>query len=357
MTVHVYQCSGLFRPGDFNHSTERTPSLPGNESNEIEHQGLVVTGSPWNDWSPARVRAANAEHRAWQLAARDARAKESAAAAEAASNFEEPEPGATTHDIRVYTRLKNGQYKYWGVRDDDMTIEEFWEEKDPGNSRDQDETQDHPINPPPAQNGSLSRGPSPHNSASPRSERSQKTPHVNPQFKVKKPSTVRPPSNKSTRKSLATMLDAGHSGLREQARDVTESTLKGRRSGAHLAIVESPDAQAIEPRKRSDAAKHDPAHAPRKSAGRGRPRKVQHVVVETAHRSADPPPSSAAKRKRGRPSKLQPSPKSSGKRSRPAAENKAKITKPKQKTKRCSPPSTHKMCTRARGPVERSHLA
>ena len=359
MTVHAYQCVGIFRPGDFNDSTESSSTVPGSKPTVIEHENLVLVGSSWDGWSPARIRAARAEGRARTLAARKAYAEQSAAALAAAPRnyIAEPEPGATPHDIRVYTRLTNGQYKYWGVRDEDMTIEEFWEEKDPDNTRDRDGIHINPRDLPPPENWSLSNSLSTHNSTAPSSGKTQKTPHANPQYRIKKPATVSPSGNKSTRKPQATMLDARRSGLGEQVRDIMEGTLKGRRSAAHLANVEQPDAQARESRKRSDADTNNPVPAPKQSAGRERPRKVQHGVIEDVQRSADPAPSSPAKRKRGRPFKTQPTPKFSVKQSRPAAENKVKITKPKRKHGRPLVPSTHTMCTRARGPAGRSHLA
>ncbi|CAF9939887.1 hypothetical protein IMSHALPRED_001673, partial [Imshaugia aleurites] len=228
---------------------------------------------------------------------------------------------------------------------------------DPDNTRDRDGVHVNPSDLPPPEDWSVSNGLSTHNSTAPSSGKTRKTPHADPQYRTKKPATVSPSGNKDTRKSQATMLDAGRSGLGEQARDNMEGSLKGRRSAARLANVEQAAAQAKESRKRSEADTNNPVPAPKQSAGRGRPRKVQYGVIENVHRSANPAPSSPAKRKRGRPSKSQLAPKSSVKQSRPAAENKAKITKPKRNQGRPLVPSTHTMCTRARDPAGRSNLA
>lgn len=388
MPLDVVQCWGLFRPGDFTHSTDN-PSPKGTLIPESEpvifpesgamtvpaSETITVQGSkprtmdydgfqgPTRDgWSPARVRAANAEHRAWQLAARKAWAEESAAAA---ANVTGPEPGATYSDIRVYTRLKDGQYKYWGVKDDGMTIEDFWSRTDPENTREDDNHQNVLIDLVPAHTEPLSNSQSPRVTAAPRPRRTQKTPEVNPKHRAKKSATVTPPVNKSTRKSLATKLDAKHPGLDEQVRDITESVPKGRRSAAHPAVVERSDRQINEPLKRSDVIKKIPVEPPREQVGRGRRRKVQPGVVNSVRpkaadqrnsQPADPASASPPKRTRGRPAKENPSMKSSGKQRRPATENKAKITKPKKEKQHSSAPSSHKMRTRARGPAQHPQL-
>lgn len=375
MPVDVVQCWGFFRPGEIHLSTDspspkeplpedpyptntfvpRTPPIP------EEYQGFQ--GSTRDGWSPARVRAAEAAHSAWQLAAQKALAEESAAAA---SKVTGPEPGATYGDIRVYTRLKNGQYKYWGIKDDDnMTIEEFWTKNDPENTRDHDTTQGALVDLVPAHTEIRSNSSSPRIEAAPVSRNSQKAPEVNPKHRVRKPTTVKSPANKSTRKSLASKIYAKHPGLAEQVRDISESTPRGRRSAAHPAAVERSDGQAKEPEKKSDATEKTPAQPPRKQGRRGRPRTVQPVAVESVRPEAvdqrtsepdDAVPLFPPKRKRGRPATKDSSTKSSRKQKRPAAENKATITKPKQKKERSSAPSSHKMYTRARGGVDHLQL-
>lgn len=367
----------MFRPGDFNsirnnpppriatvpESKPTTPPptipiIPQSKPMTIEYQGFEVTEPSWDSWSPARVRAAEAEHSAWQLGAQRAKAEVSAAAAAKVTG---PEPGATYEDLRVYTRLENGQYKYWGVfHDDDMTIEEFWIRNDPENTRDEENIQNARIDPVPAQNGSLSNSPSPRSSAAPSPRRTRKTPEVNSTHRVRKSVTVTPPVNTSTRKSLGTKLDARHSGLSEQTRTITKSIPKDRRSVAHPAAVDGSYRQVKDLGKRGDATKPTLTQPPNKPAGRGRPRKVQPGDVDSiGPKAADqrmskpnyPRPSSPPKRKRGRPAKVKSSTESSGKQKRPAAEYKAKITKPMQKKERSSAQSSHKMRTRARGPA------
>ena len=317
----------------------------------------ILPGSSWDSWSPERVRAAKAEGRAWQLAAEKEDAEESAAAAAApgAYRFDEPEPGATPNDVRVYTKLKNGEYKYWGIRDDDMDIEDFWAKFDPGNTRDQDDNEDNPLELWSAENESASNNSTPRINAAAGLERRQKTPQINPQHRVRKSPSVTPQINKRTRKSLAAKVGAGIAGLDKQVPDVPESTSKGRRSVAHLATVEKSDAHATGPR-RSGAAKNLPVQAQGKPRGRGRPRKVQPSILEPICPNTDLTSSTPAKRKRGRPAKTKFQSKSSTKQDRPAAESNAKITKSKQRKQRSQAPSIHAMRTRAKGPISGSNI-
>lgn len=379
MPVEALECWGMFKPGDFDHlrhsppptitvateSKPMTPSpaittVPESKSMTTEYEGFQVTEPSWESWSPARVRAANAEYSAWQLAGQKADAEEAAAAAALVKG---PEPGATYTDIRVYTRLKSKKYKYWGVRDNDMTMEEFWIRNDPENTREEDNIQNARIDPVPAQIGSLSNSPSPRSSAAPSPRRSRKTPDVISKHRVRKSENVTPPVNTSTRNSLGTgtKLDARLPGLNEQTRTITNSTPDGRRSVAHPAAVEGLYREAKDLGKRGEATKTTLTQPPNKPAVRGRPRKVQpddfgsigpKAADQRMSKPNDPRLSSPPKRKRGRPAKAKSSTESSGKQKRPAAENKAKITKPMQKKERSSAPSSHKMRTRGRGPAE-----
>ncbi len=162
-----------------------------------------------------------------------------------------------------------------------------------------------------------------------------------------------PQTNKHTRKSLATKVGAGLAGLEKKIPDIPENASKTRRSAAHLAIVDGLEADTKGPR-RSNAAKSTPVPAPRNSAGRGRPRKVQPEILDSTRPFSDLEPSPFAKRKRGRPAQTKSRSKRLATQDRPAAESNAKITKPKQKMQRSPAPSIHAMRTRAKGPLDRS---
>ena len=331
MSPYVYHNVGMFRPGSFKNSTESSSFVPGSKPMIVDPKDFnALPGSSWDSWSPERVKAAKAEGRAWQLAAQKSYRERSAAAAAApgAYRFDEPEPGATSNDVRIYTKLKSGDFKYWGVIDDDMDIEDFWAKFDPENTRYLDDNEDNPLEQGSAENGSLSNNPTLRVSAATGLKRREKTPQNNPQHRVCKSPSVTPQTDKRTRQSLAAKIHAGISGLDERP----------------------PETGAA----KNTSAKNLTVQASGKSRGRGRPRKVQPSFVEPTSPNTDPISSTPAKRKRGRPAKTEVQPKSSPKLQRPAAERNAKITKPKQRRQRSQAPSTHAMRTRAKGPVNGS---
>ena len=349
---------GMFRPDHFPSLNESKKSTsPVSESEPMYVNSIVVTGSSWDGLPPEKIRALKAQGHAWQRAAQKRYTEELAAAAAAPGGYDpnEPEPGATTNDVRVYTKLKNGEYKYWGIRDDDMEIEDFWAKFDPDNTRYEDDNEENPMDPVPAQITSSTNNPSPRASVSPRPTRSQNTPQINAKHRVRKSATVTPQASKRTRKSLATKVSAGLAGLDKQVPEIQKTTSRSRRSAAHLATVERSDAHAKGP-KESDAATSTPTQALGKAKGRGRPRNVQSGVPDSTNLNADVVTPSPAKRKPGRPAQTKPASKISAKQDRPAAESNAKITKPKQRTQRTLAPSIHAMRTRAKGSANLSHL-
>ena len=359
MSPYPYHNVGIFRPGDFKDSTESSSSVPGSKPIKWDPKEFnILPGSSWDSWPPERVRKARAGRRAMQLVARKEYAEESAAAAAApgAYRFDEPEPGATPNDVRVYTKLKSGEYKYWGIRDDDMEIEDFWAKFDPENTRYQDDNEDNPLDLGSARHGSPSKYSAPGISAASGSSMRQGTPKNNHQHRVQKSPSVTPQINKRTRRPLATKVGAGIAGFDEHVPEFPERASKGRRSGAHLATVEKLDAHATRPRRSGTSAKNPLVQAPGKPRGRGRPRKVRPDILEPSCPNTDFTLSTPAKRKRGRPAKESSQSKSSAKQDRPAAESTARITKPKQRKQRSPAPSIHGMRTRAKGPVSGSYI-
>ncbi|KAM0805761.1 hypothetical protein BDR22DRAFT_816646 [Usnea florida] len=356
---YPYHCVGIFRPGDFKDSTDSTSFVPGSKPMIVDPEEFnILPGSSWDSWPPERVKAAKAQRRAWQLAAQKSYSERSAAAAAApgAYRFDEPEPGATPNDNRVYTKLKSGEFKYWGIRDDDMKIEDFWAKFDPENTRLQDDNEDNPLDLGLPENGSSSNNPTPRTSADSGSAKVQKIPQIDREHRGQISPSVPPRTNKRARRSLAE-VGGGVVGLDKQVSDVPESTSKSRRPVAHLINVEESDAHATGPRRRGTAmktsAKKPSVQSSGKPRGRGRPRKVQPSILEPTSSNIDLTSSTPAKRKRGRPAKTKNQSKPSAKQGRPAAESKAKITKPKQKKQRSQAPSIHAMRTRAKGPPGR----
>ena len=330
MSPYPYHCVGMFRPGFFKDSTESTSSVVGSEPMQVDPKEFnILPGSSWDIWPPERVRAAKAERRAWQLAAQKDYRERSAAAAAApgAYRFDEPEPGATSNDVRIYTKLRSGEYKYWGVIDDDMDIEDFWAKFDPEDTRYQDDNADNPLDLELTENKTSSNNPTPRAGAAAASARRQKTPQIDPQHRVRKSPSVTPQTNRRTRKSLAARVDAGITGLDERA----------------------PRTVAV----KDNSAKNLPIQASGIPRGRGRPRKAQPSTPEPSRPNTNHVTLTQVKRKRGRPAKTKVQPKPLAKHDRPAAESRAKITKPKQKKQSSQAPSVHAMRTRAKGPVSR----
>ena len=147
---------------------------------------------------PLVLLVANAEAWAWQEAAE--RKEDEESAAWAIVDYE-PEPGATTADIRIYTKLGDGEYRYWGVQDLDETMEEFWARIDPYNAREQTAKQDFGPLPAPAEL-TPSKSPSPRPRTVPRSKRREETPDGS-EYGVTYPPIVPPASKNGMRKSLA----------------------------------------------------------------------------------------------------------------------------------------------------------
>ena len=361
--VQVVQCQGIFKPGNIELPTDSLPprAASTSESNStlLEYENLEVISSSRDGWSPARVRAANAEGRAWQEAADRAEAEESAAWANA---YKGPEPDATVDDIRIYTKLENGEYKYWGVQDFDETMEQFWARIDPDNTREQIANQDYvPL--PTLTKLTPSKNPPPRTCTASSSKGRQEIPE-DPEYGVTKPAMVTPASKKSIRKSLAGEIEDRDSIIDKQIRDTSNSSTKEPTVVTNVLGIRWLD-QAEMSQNISDVNSSTSIPSTTKSVGRGRPRKIQSGIVDLASSNPanwpmstreDPP-----KRKRGRPAKekypikSQDLPRSYGsneKQKGPKAENKAKVTKPKPKNERPIAPSIHKMRTRARGPAE-----
>ena len=373
MPARVVKCCGLFRPQDIDpwlFTGISPPRSPVSESKPsvFQEKGFRFAGSSRDRWSPARVRAANAECQAFHQAAQQAALDETAAWAK---ENQGPEPGATDEDIRIYTQLDNGEYRYWGVQDLDETMQEFWARNDPDNTRERIAYQDSgPL--PTIAKLTPSKSPPPRPRTASNSKRRQETPE-GPRHRFAKPAMVTPTSKKSIRKSLASEIEDRDSTIDEQIQDISNRSNKEPTVVTNVLGISWLDqaemSQTISGVNSSTSnsltMKAASTSSTRKAAARGRPRKIRSGVVDSASSNPanwpmstreDPP-----KRKRGRPAKekypikSQDLPRSHGsneKQKRPKAESKAKVTKPKPRNGRPIAPSFHKMRTRARGSAE-----
>ena len=359
MDVQVVKSQGMLRPGNIEPPTDsslpaRAQSTFESNSNLLNYTDIKLTSSSRDGWSTARVRAPNAEALTWREAAQREQDEEAAAWANVAF---EPEPGATTKDIRIYTKLGGGEYRYWGVQDLDETMEEFWARIDPDNTRGR---LANGILPAPAiPTSSKSASPRP-NTAS-RSNGRRKAPTVNSKHRVEKPAIVTQGRQKGIRKALPNKIEGKVLGMYDQTQDLANGTTQ-EPTVATVSLGPSwPDKAG------SSHPTNCVSNSTSKTTARGRVRQMHPEIVDSS------PPDAADRRtsttgnppkfKRGRPAKQEQPTKSqrshelSKKQRRPPAENKAKVTKSKLKMDRPTAPSIHKMRTRARGSAENIHIS
>ena len=378
MVFGVFEIRGIFYPSTIDSlSVPRTPPRASPEQHfDLEWEGGV---SAWegggfiddrpsqDDWSPQRIRAWDRERGDSQLAAQRKLGEEQRIAAEARGG---PEPGASFDDIRVYTRRKNGGYKYWGVRADDMTLEEFWAKQDPGSTRFHDDDLEVENR---HKSASLSRSPSPHIKAPAKRGRPRGTPVLNANNRVKKSTKTSPPVNKTTRRSLASKLDAGNQNVAKQVQENRERPTSSQNTRRSLATGKASKNQTSAAKETRNVKATAPSSSTKKIVRGAAPRpgpepaKSASKPAKKAQSTKAPVPSSSSERpRRGRPVKEAPTkgkpgrgrpPKgtsakdSAEKQKTPAVKGNARILKSKQ-SKRPSEPSTHKMRTRARGSVQ-----
>ena len=350
----------MLRPGNIEPPMDNLPlraqSTWESNSNLLNSKDLKVTTSSRDGWSTTRVRAANVEALTWREAAQREQDEESAAWANV---IFEPEPGATTKDIRIYTKLGELEYRYWGVQDLDETIEEFWARVDPDNTREGIANQDSgPL--PASAVLTPSKSPSPQPPTASRSKRREEKPDSS-EHAPSYPPFVTPASKNGIRESSAGNIEVGDPEIDERIQDISNSSTEERIVVTNSFGTRWPDkAQTT-----SSVKSKTSALSTMKPVSRGRRRKIQSGVVNSS--SPNPAGSTTSmredpsKRKRGRPAKEKYMAKSQGlhksygsekKQEPPKAKSQAKLTKAKPKNGRPIASSFHKMRTRARGPAD-----
>lgn len=249
---------------------------------------------------------------------------------------------AEDQELRIYTLVDGGEHRFWGTKPLGMGIDDFWYKYDPEVKRYEDRQQETPVNPN-APTGPLIGEPPRSlpsaNKVAAKSRTGQRTSEINPTHRTKKSTTKSPKVNKSTRRSLANKVDAGHPELEGQIRDVkviTSAHANSRTTRAKTAGIAS-SAQQEGPT--------EDGGSPPSKLPRGRP---------TAKAKAAPKDdTSHPKRPRGRPATKGMTTESPPKqKSIPAVKGNARVTKSSQAERRPSAPSTHKMRTRREGPAE-----
>ena len=258
-------------------------------------------------------------------------------------------------EIRVYT-VNNDRRRFWGIKPVGMGMDEFWEQNDPEVGRYDDisaETWADPLMPPPvtaydanmpviwAGQGLNPDLPpkeppipkeTPPTKATTKPKKTRKPSAENPTHRVTKSAMNSPKVNQRTRKSLASKIDAGHSGLADQTREVT------------------PGAR--------------PDTTPKRARGRPATKgkfDVQDTIISALKRPRGRPSAKSkqavnrqdVKRPRGRPPAKEKAIETPLKQKKtPAVKGNARVTKSSQKRTPPSAPSTHKMRTRGEGPAE-----
>lgn len=237
MDIEAVKCWGMFKPGDIELPRDslplRAPSTSEGISTLPKQDGFEIFSSSRDGWSSACIRAADAECWAFQRAARQAMMVESAARAK---DYEGPEPGATLEDTRMYTKLKDGKYRYWGVKDFDMTMEEFWARNDPENTRELIANQDSGLLPAPAEPAS-SKSSSPQPRTASRSRVREKTPDGS-EYGVTYPTIVTPASRNGIRESSAGNLEVSDPEIDEQIQGISNSSTEERTIGTHICHID-----------------------------------------------------------------------------------------------------------------------
>lgn len=243
---------------------------------------------------------------------------------------------AEDQELRIYTLVKGGIHRFWGVKPIGMGIDYFWETYDPEVKRYEDIQQETPVNPD-APTGPLigepPRSPSSTDKITAKPRKRQRAPKINPTNRVRKSSTESQKVNVNTRKSLADKVGAGESGLQGQVVEVPVAAYADGRPIRNQAAAIASDTE----RKSATA---DGGSAPTKRP-RGRPA------------SRPKPAAKDSKRPRGRPpGKGTQAEKLPKQRKTPNFKGDARVTKSQKEKSRPSAPSTHKMRTRGAGPAE-----
>lgn len=273
--------------------------------------------------------------------------------------------GRVDEEVKVYTRTKDWQHRFWGIKPIGMTIEDFWERHDPDVLRFHDSWEEFPLDPE-NPSGPLIGEPvkdlSSTAEAVAKSRRRQKTPELNPTHRVRKPKAPsRKTKKKSTRKSLAGGTDAGPSRPEDPMPEEPSAVPATDGPSQNETIFHLPTLQH-EPAPKDQDQLPAPSKRPQRHAAR---------TGDSASAIATP---QASKRPRGRPPKAHPATKNKDAstpkrpRGRPpgkgksttAAQGNARVTKSStseiQKGRRALAPSTHVMRTRGKGAAESLQL-
>lgn len=268
--------------------------------------------------------------------------------------LEHKEPETWTNsDIRVYTRVGSGPFKFWGIRDEDETTEEFWAKHDPEDTRHKEAA--GVIGPSgtfePFENTLEAQPPSDKTLATHQQFRQARK--VKASHRVKKPDApTSPQRNRTTRRSSKSKQKVGNQVSLEQAWgnaiNILSHDRPTRRQQATRARKRQEEPRALNP----SGSKPAPSKAAKTSQAGPRTRKSTRILSL---------PENRATLQEHRQSQSQASAKLTPRKKiktgqRPPLEGNAKIKKRTKSAQPSAAPSMHPMRTRARGPAEKIQM-
>lgn len=259
----------------------------------------------------------------------------------------------TEDDIRVYTRVGSGPFKFWGVRDEDETTEEFWAKHDPEDTRHKEAA--GVIGPSgtfePFENALEARPPRDKTPVTHRQLRQAR--QVKGGHRVKKPAAPTPPQlNRRTRRSLKSKQQVGYQVNLDQARGNAMNVLSDDRPTRRQQATRARKRQEEPGALNTSSSKLTPCKAAKTSQAGPRTRKPTRITSL---------PENRATLQQHRQSQSQASAKRTPRKDikmgqRTPGEANAKIKKRTKSTQPSAAPSMHSMRTRARGPAEKIQM-
>lgn len=267
------------------------------------------------------------------------------------------------NDIRIYTRAKSGELKFWGVREDDQTMEEFWAGHDPEGIRLQEPAEEVEPRDSLDQIEQAPEATPPRRKSLVKYRQSRRTPEIRSTRRVQKPSAPPSPVNKNTRRSLGSRKDIEHQERSNHAqKDTTAASSSGRPTRTQ-GVARYPERQEIPiGQKRKPKAKAPPPKPARSSRATARTRQVTPITFYPEAPKKVPQAVEDTRALKRRPSqapakaKITPRKEIRKKQRTPVVQGNAKVKKQKKEKQPPAAPSVHTMRTRARGSAEKIQI-
>ena len=358
-------CWGFGGPDDFEEKKKQTePTTPDADTltimraHEVPDEAKMIVYSEWDSMSSEEQEAMLAarneiQRQPWEPPGGPGLGYESR---------REPISGAPYDSRRVYTRNEGEQWRFWGIQEDEMTINQFWAIHDPENTRGAEQ----PWEPEPPYElvdpddfpeiTSRVRRPAHRRRVLAEPQTPRQTSESEPHRAIGRSRVSTSFTQRSPRRSLKSV----HSAISQGPSTHLQSTSAVPFGSA---THETSDSNAFEPKDSMPVERElhsDYTTGTPRKRGRGRPRKITPLPAKNqandAHEQAQVhDPVSVLKRPRGRPPKNQIGVSAKQTRNRQTTvvlDGNTRIAKPRTKGKLPMAPSTHSMQTRARGSAQ-----